>query len=857
MSGDNYQLPPVFDKINYHQPKRVSTAGERMGYRIYNLITSTNTIMLGEIKRTGDEEYAALQNIVRDGVYDDSTIATIRKQENADLPEPENKQDDYTPSLVSLNDTKQALHDRYMQLIQPKIEEPPILVLAVFKPRQSNLRTQEKHNHTGTPLIRAEKVQPLTNAEIAHLRTLSDKSFERMEPAFYLYIGAVVLVTHNLALRYGLANGTRGIIVGWQYPEGTIYKPLIYKKTPVLVPVQPSGDKSMPIDFVLVEIDSKETLPILPNQPPNLPRNVVAIPLMTMSIKQPIKLPAHVRKTEGRKQVGISIVQLPIRQAQLLTLFNCQGGQFNRYYISEVTHPNQFYIPFSRGKKTIKHISIRFPITSAFIDKAKPSKELVAETARLQALHVQTKQRLGIVQSAEVTSDSSSSTTATTTTTTATATAVTTTTTATSSPAVPPSTSTLSTTASSSSTSTVTTANVVTNTTTANSTTTDNTATTIDTATTATTTATATAVTTTTTATSAPAVPQFTATLSTNDTTASNTTTDTTTTSTTTTGNLLGKPHLLLLLPPPLQEPAPPTELPDQNGFNWKNMSCAMDTIATTAIKVMETLSPDDQVTVARGMKNGQVLLDCARGNINYIQAKEQYLPTIYYRGSEFTLGEKCEINDMFRHIVIDTDRRGQTTTNIPMHREAFHMTVNQIIICTQDPTCPDHNIPRRKQFKQTSLLLPQSQHGAAFESIEDSYNSYLDNLREIVCTKCSNKLHTPRRTVSTMPIILRFMMQIEDNTPIFFMDNEFIMNDDSNDNVCVYVLAGVIYKSPGHFTSRYVDARHNVYHYDGMINKGKCTYLGPFTEYSFPTRDDDNYNACIALYKFVNVRDA
>jgi hypothetical protein len=35
-----------------------------------------------------------------------------------------------------------------------------------------------------------------------------------MMPIFYLYIGAYILVSHNLGIGYGLSNGTHGRIVG-------------------------------------------------------------------------------------------------------------------------------------------------------------------------------------------------------------------------------------------------------------------------------------------------------------------------------------------------------------------------------------------------------------------------------------------------------------------------------------------------------------------------------------------------------------------------------------------------------------------------------------------------------------------
>ena len=54
----------------------------------------------------------------------------------------------------------------------------------------------------------------LSDRERMYLDTLPNSSFKRTPMGFFLYHGANVLVTQNLGVRYGVANGTRGIVVG-------------------------------------------------------------------------------------------------------------------------------------------------------------------------------------------------------------------------------------------------------------------------------------------------------------------------------------------------------------------------------------------------------------------------------------------------------------------------------------------------------------------------------------------------------------------------------------------------------------------------------------------------------------------
>jgi len=45
---------------------------------------------------------------------------------------------------------------------------------------------------------------------------------------FFLYHGANVLVTQNFGVRYGIANGNRGRVIGWQFPSNTTFNDFRY-----------------------------------------------------------------------------------------------------------------------------------------------------------------------------------------------------------------------------------------------------------------------------------------------------------------------------------------------------------------------------------------------------------------------------------------------------------------------------------------------------------------------------------------------------------------------------------------------------------------------------------------------------
>jgi len=49
-----------------------------------------------------------------------------------------------------------------------------------------------------------------------------------MPIAFFFFLAANVLITQNIGVPYGHANGTRRIIVAWQFPMDTTFREIVY-----------------------------------------------------------------------------------------------------------------------------------------------------------------------------------------------------------------------------------------------------------------------------------------------------------------------------------------------------------------------------------------------------------------------------------------------------------------------------------------------------------------------------------------------------------------------------------------------------------------------------------------------------
>ena len=182
------------------------------GYHIYCKVCSSSTICLSRIMRSKNTEYMNLQEDVRAGNWSQATLDVLNSRYNAPLHPCNNSQGnnknpeaDYCPTIVVNNDTRQALYEAHMASISDGLDargdDRPIVLLAEVS-ASSHARKKKTHSEN------------LSNRERMYLDTLPDSSFKRTPMGFFLYHGANILVTQNLGVRYGTANGTRGRVIG-------------------------------------------------------------------------------------------------------------------------------------------------------------------------------------------------------------------------------------------------------------------------------------------------------------------------------------------------------------------------------------------------------------------------------------------------------------------------------------------------------------------------------------------------------------------------------------------------------------------------------------------------------------------
>jgi hypothetical protein len=382
MTGDFFQLPPVSDPLLYLPTQK----GEdfKKGSEFYKLVVALkDVICFSRNRRTRQEFYAQLQNNVRQCKWDEETIKAINSRVDAEMYTFEDvssmtaegvgviddgaMDSDYYPIVVSRNKTRQVIYEANMKLLSEKLRNEqrdiPILVLAVF----TGHVFIGKEDSTGAKLNSKTNKKGLTDAQFNYLEQLSDEVLDRMPFALYLYVGAYILFSLNLGVDYGIANGTRGRIVGWQFPHDTIFEEQIFRGITVSVPL--NGVKP---DCVFIQLANPNVMKRPPNQPRDLPPNVLAIPIVCHPVRRSIKM----KSSTSTLFAHVTITQLPIRQAQVLTCYSVQGNQYKHYIIAEFI-PSQFYIMFSRGSEGLESITLKSPITRKFVKDCKPNKILL------------------------------------------------------------------------------------------------------------------------------------------------------------------------------------------------------------------------------------------------------------------------------------------------------------------------------------------------------------------------------------------------------------------------------------------------------------------------------------------------
>ena len=373
--GDPAQLPPIMNKVLY-MPNQTSISGLR-GYRLYCNMARFNTVILKVIKRSQDSQYIDLQTNIRNGVFTDDMINLINSRVESEFTS-DSKVKGLVPIITNRNTKIKKWYDTNTKALSNLMiscgDEPPILLLADIHCK-SCLRKGDV-----TPLKRKINPRIFLNAEeMTYIDSLPDTTFDNYPMGFFLYIGANCIISKNIGTMYQLANGTRGVVVGYEFPEDHYFKLRVYHGITVRVAYVGAEVSHVRAIFFKVTCPLRR---IPPGQPQGLPDNTVAL---VRTLNHPVDKPVQLQCANSLyKSVWVSISQVPLRTADMLT----------PYSVIKDYDVNSFYQVISRGKNGLGSIRLEKRITKKFAESVIKKDTFRKEIQRLEEYHVETKSRV-------------------------------------------------------------------------------------------------------------------------------------------------------------------------------------------------------------------------------------------------------------------------------------------------------------------------------------------------------------------------------------------------------------------------------------------------------------------------------
>ncbi len=137
-------------------------------------------------------------------------------------------------------------------------------------------------------------------------------------------------ITQNIGPKIGLANGSTGFVVGFQFPERTVFKETsVMGATMKIATVLP--------EIVYVSVDQAKLKSRFPGVPEIYLANTLPIPPYTVAAQVKIKF---------SRSFTINVTQIPISPSFAATAHKLQG----------ITS-NSIFIPYQRACKTV-HIAL-------------------------------------------------------------------------------------------------------------------------------------------------------------------------------------------------------------------------------------------------------------------------------------------------------------------------------------------------------------------------------------------------------------------------------------------------------------------------------------------------------------------
>lgn len=348
LSGDFYQLPPVRDSPLYVAPKVGDGEEVIAGYELWRKF-QTVVILRENMRQRLDPSFHSTLEAVRSGRWDDELIHKLNSRVRS-LSEVVDK---FTPIVVQTNKERMRFNGTMIQECARYLsrENSPIRIPAIFTVPKGSLSDSIKRKLFG----------------------LSDDRLQRLPPFLDVFTGMPVMVTQNICVPFGVANGTLGIV--WGVDTTSFSRRLKGKNMEYRLP------GGMP-KVVFVKILGKEPNQINPILP-ELPGDVFPV--------LPFDISTKVRFCPKDPPMTVSMKQFPLVPAFSLTAYKVQGLSLDGIVVGSmriqgyVPPAMSFYVMLSRAK-TIQNLFLLEPLDIATMKHYTPSPLLLQEVKRLESL---------------------------------------------------------------------------------------------------------------------------------------------------------------------------------------------------------------------------------------------------------------------------------------------------------------------------------------------------------------------------------------------------------------------------------------------------------------------------------------
>jgi hypothetical protein len=341
--------------------KANTVADAQLGANLY--LAFKTVVTLTEVRRQeGDKPFAAFLEQTRKGALNLGLINWINRRHHSNLSADEKR------LLVA--------------------DGLPLIVVPSNAARHAlNLEAARQAAAAGAQIIRVDapfdtsgRAGPLDIAARAFIGELGDEDTDRLPLHLYLYLNMPVMVTHNLAVELGVANGTTGSLAHWQFPADCALTPVL---DDALGGARVLLASTLP-EFALIRIDA-----------PRFDRfqslGATADGLFPIF---PLKGAARVPTGPGKlaPTVSITLTSLPLVPANAITIHKAQGISLNTLIIGSWRTADrhsatlqQVYVALSRVRSS-QGLLLLQELPLSFLG-AKPPAALDTEMARLKQLN--------------------------------------------------------------------------------------------------------------------------------------------------------------------------------------------------------------------------------------------------------------------------------------------------------------------------------------------------------------------------------------------------------------------------------------------------------------------------------------